>query len=88
MMHVSQYGRDQGLLSLQALLDNVDLHKSQFAEARRRSGPAMLRRCLRVWRSQTQETTAWVKLQAGSLRRRRGFLAWVQYMKVISPGLL
>ena len=48
----------------------------------------MLRRCLRIWSSQARETTAWVKLQAGVLRQHRGFLAWVQYMKVISPGLL
>ena len=75
---------------LQAFLDNVDMRKSQSAEARRRCGPAMLRRCLRIWSSQARETTAWVKLQAGALRRRRGFLAWVQYMKVTSfcPGLL
>ena len=48
----------------------------------------MLRRCLRIWSSQAQETTAWVKLQAGVLRRRRAFHAWVQYRKVISPRLL
>lgn len=74
-------------MSLQAFLDNLDLRKAQSAEARRRCGPAMLRRCLRIWSSQAQETTAWVTLQAGALTRRRGFLAWVQYVKVMSTGL-
>ncbi|KAK9811778.1 hypothetical protein WJX72_009824 [[Myrmecia] bisecta] len=67
--------------ALRAFKANHALRAEQAARAGELSGPGQLRRCLRLWASETRDTSDWLALHRGRVLRAGALAQWVRWMQ-------